>query len=605
MSTAATSRDVELAQYSQLESYLQFSEKGRSSQELAYHIFQNHTDIALSKIESLKQTMTSSSSPLRTQFTPMKLGLIHLATIKRNETILKALLEAGGHDDINRQDDFGWTAMHHAALHSDRKMIEILRAYRPDETIMNKDGGTWLHIWEMAHPPTTSPESQVTHFWDCEKQMVVRKNGADFQRFTGKIFTDRVLTSRKLILANWFGWCPLSYEPVSIDKRINKQYEAFLKQPPILCHTNELSDDRGQPAHFRGSGVCAGVEIAPGQIFCPYEGEELSPEEEARRLDQYGGGDYLFSLIDAQRYCGYGGLINDGFPNCVVIEVHHHSGKMRRLVFMAIEKILPGQPIYWDYRSHPIKLNAHFEPRPRAIEDFVQGRNFTELLAHFSSLSPYGLLDSPHLKEILQCKYLANTQSSCIPLLLAGKISSKDYTRLLKFSDRPENEKNDIKATISQFILIMNSLDPAKAKVIKNWFIEKFQTGNYTIITLCMKAFNTKLKHQEILSNLNDEASIRHEMHKFYLSEIKLLRIMASLNADLKYALEDLPDLSTERKGEKEVKNDQKVVVSSSFRKKICRDFSSNKLIQIIGVLLICKLGEIILNTMNQQIRGA
>ena len=78
---------------------------------------------------------------------------------------------------------------------------------------------------------------------------------------------------------------------------------------------------------------------------------EMTPEQAAD--------DYRFEAVMPNEYAfNHAAMINDGFPNMVVIHVLGEGNKYR-LAAIALDDISKGEALAIDYRTHPVKTNFY------------------------------------------------------------------------------------------------------------------------------------------------------------------------------------------------------------------------------------------------------
>ena len=98
----------------------------------------------LKQIENLKN---NNSCQITSHFTEHRITALHIAVMKGCKEIVSALIEAKA--DINVQDKYGWTPLHHAILVSN-ELVQSLLEKKADGTIKTYVGGTYLEIQQLT-----------------------------------------------------------------------------------------------------------------------------------------------------------------------------------------------------------------------------------------------------------------------------------------------------------------------------------------------------------------------------------------------------------------------------------------------------------------------
>lgn len=136
---------------------------------------------------------------------------------------------------------------------------------------------------------------------------------------------------------------------------------------------------------------------------------------------------YRFGPIESLHYRNFGAMIDDGFPNALPIYLYDVNNLPLRIIFVAIDDIMPGEPICFHYgMRHSVKLGAHVELRQEALISWVGSDT---LDSHISRAKE----DEGALAKL---QYLMQTPTA---LDLAIKAGLLDRNTLRNFFNKPDH----------------------------------------------------------------------------------------------------------------------------------------------------------------------
>ncbi len=338
-----------------------------------------------------------NAETIGTKFTPL-----HFCAISGNLEAAKELLLAGA--DPDRQDCKGWTPLHHAALSSHNEMIRLFMEYRANPSIKNMHGGTYEDILNLIDPPRN-----LSHLrWIDESQNLHPMTEELFLEKTNAHYVSNCKIDRDHLLEQEKGDFSL---PIPLVELIREQEHHA--QRPLLALGHATKDSEGNLLkNSCGLGLFAAEEIASMTILGEYCGQiEKSPKKNP----------YLLRKVNAEPFRNEMAQINDGFPNCVCIDIPNSNGLKARYLMIAARTLRKGEQILWNYGNHKVKSFQYNEIAGSEARIYVRKINSW----HFSLLSMqtrYVYLFENYVEFTNLC-YLLNTPSV---LFKAGFESSRN-----------------------------------------------------------------------------------------------------------------------------------------------------------------------------------
>ncbi|MCB1148859.1 MAG: hypothetical protein KDK48_01730, partial [Chlamydiia bacterium] len=201
-------------------------------------------------------------------------------------------------------------------------------------------------------------------------------------------------------------------------------YRAYLKRPPKL--SIRLGSGPGRHA------VQALEAIPKGAVIVEYLGE-WAPEAVSS---------YRWGPIDGARLRNYGGMVEDGFPNCAAFHLYGVGGAPLRILFVALEEIAAGEMIAIHYgMNHSVKVHYHTEYRLEALTRYFQENSLDSIVRKIKEIrgrSPLALGWKRSLElEALTAKirYLYQTPGALMHLLLQKTLSAEQVFHYYDLAD--------------------------------------------------------------------------------------------------------------------------------------------------------------------------
>lgn len=184
-------------------------------------------------------------------------------------------------------------------------------------------------------------------------------------------------------------------------------YRAFLKNPPKLF----IRLGSGPGRH----SVHAYEKIEKGRVACEYLGEFLP--------DSSSPSSYRWGAIDGLKYRNMSGLIEDGFPNVAAFHLYDVDNLPIRVIFVALEEILPGTMITVNYgMNHSVKLFTHIEYQKQSLKSFFLRNPLNRIVLKIKELRgrtprELGWKRSLELENLVaKLRYLYHTPKALIQL---------------------------------------------------------------------------------------------------------------------------------------------------------------------------------------------
>lgn len=182
-------------------------------------------------------------------------------------------------------------------------------------------------------------------------------------------------TFKLLTGADWLQEMKVEGEPGLFDRALSQEdrdlmhflrplYGAYKKSPPKLY----LNPGAGIGQH----AVHSSEFIPCGSIVTEYLG--------LWNAQNRAGSSYRWGPIDGTSYRNFGPMVEDGFPNLCAFHLLDTEGLPLRIVFVALDDILPDEVLTINYgMSHSVKVHDHIEYR------------YPEMAAFFSENSPLSI----------------------------------------------------------------------------------------------------------------------------------------------------------------------------------------------------------------------
>jgi hypothetical protein len=401
------------------------------------------------KKEVLSLIETASSELLNEQDERTGMSPLHIAASIADIHITKALLNRGA--NLNSQDAVGNTPLHYAAIHVDKKILELLLDLADPSTqaIKNHNGATFEDIQRFLRPKLNSAEIV---FYYKNDQNLIGGDAEQFKTMVNAVFCQEMVVHpialRVGFEVNYPNYRSKAYEEFVDAYR--KKYFEYLKNPPQLYIATMPK------ALGTGYNLWTNQIIKKGDIIIEYLGEQKTRSEMKGCSYEYaidGSGSAL--IIDAAYIRNCAAMINDGFPNCIGVDLKNTAGLSERLVLVASEDIEKGEALFWDYgASYPIKGGDYYTFRTNELENYFSQHTLNQLYQELLGLSHYKTVDE--LCDLLfkssKLEYLLNTPSVLQHLMAKKMIDRKELLDLLQTEKFQQLFRGDERARRSPLI---------------------------------------------------------------------------------------------------------------------------------------------------------
>ena len=353
---------------------------------------------------------------------------LHLSVMMQDLEILNFLLDKV--ENLVPVDRYNWTPLHYAYLTQNKALIQLLED-KQSERNQNQPINIPLPCKEIKEILTYTPlpdHQSVFHYQDPETKEIFRNATASkFKQLTGAVFTNSVIVSPQALLAATHG---LHTDP---DLEKNKQISPLLKESIKNNYPTYLSS---LPKIYLGKdsvdgwGVFALDQITRGSLVVHYAGRLVLDHTSSK---------YLAGDVDGEKEGNLAARVNDGYPNTRAVAIRLNK-IVTTYIFIALRDIAPHEEILADYQfGHSVKMlkgyvNAAQEELIRVLEEeggikWIFNRLRNTEIHKLSSLEE--VLNYEKLHATL--KYLFNTPSVMLNLILEGHISLSDIATLTNF----------------------------------------------------------------------------------------------------------------------------------------------------------------------------
>lgn len=280
--------------------------------------------------------------------TQFQLTPLHMSAIVGDFKTTEYLLSKGVH--THELDARKWTSLHHAALHQNPEMLDLLLKIdatrgNPASPLKNENNGTYDDLRQWAFPQQRREpnieDAIVLNYRDHEGK-IVGGTVSTFQEMTGAQFVSQMHVDPGFFIDEWKDPTEISNTDREISASMEDSYFSFLHTPPLLyLDKTEAS----------GCGVFSAGLIMENTVVIDYLGWAT-----------HGGGNSLYAmkLCDGTKKRNFGPMMNDGFPNCVDMSLCNIKGIPILHAFRAIRPIEQGEQILWNYgQYHPVKIGKY------------------------------------------------------------------------------------------------------------------------------------------------------------------------------------------------------------------------------------------------------
>jgi hypothetical protein len=347
------------------------------------------------------------------------LTALHLATIQGSYDLVREMLQSGL-VDVNAKDRRGWTAMHHAAVKGDREMINLLKSYGGDPTILNHRSGNVADLLNLCSPVKVDENQPLPLVVWKENQEQRPLTFAEFKKIAHAEYLTEYFVDPAWLLKDWEKNTTYTCHPFFRNLNISQRFSEYRKNPPHLILERDPQV---------GLDVKTADKLMKGQGVTEYLGEVVSSTAEIKNLE------YVLESVDGNGKRNLGPIINDGFPNVTSI-TEFNAGMKRHFMFM-LDDAEAGERLCWNYGSgHDVKAKVpHVELRREAILSFFKKHSLSLLAMEIKQALKAEKASTSETLDIYskidKVKYIIDTPTSLLHLLFANVITLKDFEELL------------------------------------------------------------------------------------------------------------------------------------------------------------------------------
>lgn len=358
--------------------------------------------------DSISEKIAKCPDFLKRQFQPYKLSAFHLAVMSDNDAAMETLHNAKA--KINLPDFQKYTPLHHAAMKGNTTAVSRLLTWGANPNSVNSFGGTYADLLRFNKPFRNSSDNEV----DPNNYEV------DAQCWGNDVtFVHENVAKPEHLIKQWS--IPARTTNSIYPKEKLRAYQEFIQNPPPL----EIKQIKPGMC-----GVFAMSDIKRGDVVAEYIGEVIDPSE-------YRNPTYLWEQdskfhIDGATYRSAGAMINEGFPNVFIQDLHQSAkGLLDRYVVIALDDIAKGEQLVTSY-GFGYKFTDFEELRQEAKDKFFKETSWPEIdkvlsniLANFMATSDLDALRKGLSMEF-KVGYILSHPSFLEELAKANQLSWND-----------------------------------------------------------------------------------------------------------------------------------------------------------------------------------
>lgn len=320
-------------------------------------------------------------------------------------------------------DHKGWTPFHHLAVTQNEQMTAVLKTAKGvNEKVLsnlrNCEDGTCADIKEMLNCRISDGDNLFNY--RNAKGEIVAGSQADFNKLTEAKYYDSVFVTPSELIKIWT-------RPVD-DPGMPEALKLFIREKLIEYLERKPNIYMGKEEGPQGWDVYAGEDLEAVQGITIYGGELCANS---------GSTEYLCADVNGKKLRNLGPIINDGFPNCLMVPVNYHG--IAYSFIIASQKIKKGERLLWNYGfSHPVKLDhIHLELNQKGLEKFIETTSLLSIFQNicksdFTKLS--GEACAKKVAEGAKIGYILETPNTLISLLSTNTLPYKDIQNIVKSS---------------------------------------------------------------------------------------------------------------------------------------------------------------------------
>lgn len=284
--------------------------------------------------------------------------------------------------NCEKPDSMGRTPLHYASLvHGESSELfakfakAVLKTDQKVDLFLRGSDAQYLNLDRLLDRTLPKPTDIVFDYRDAQGK-IAQGTAEEFFKMTGAQFSDRVLTTPRVVLMNWL--------ERSAKPEVNDPYKLLEKlRLAFNLHKNNLvkvfiGKDEECPV---GYDIYAGENIDIGTIIRVYSGEEKDA------FTKTVINDYQLSLVDASKLRNLAAIANHGFPNAAVYSLYDFDGFSEFHLMVAIEPIKNGDKIVWNFgvNNNVIKDKDRVEIRKKELQAYLQKNTVESMIKEYDS----------------------------------------------------------------------------------------------------------------------------------------------------------------------------------------------------------------------------
>lgn len=411
------------------------------------------------------ETLNKNHHDWRKPQNPWNLTPLHVAIWRLNHEALQYFLDQKC--DPLAQDALGFLPIHYAEALGDQKCIKTLQAATKVQVV------SYRNLWESLLQKPLVNANQGVFSYEHDNGAIAEGDGNLFTRMTeGASFIPSIFFRNQEALLDM-----LAKELKSAPTSIN-----LIQYDPLIIESLSTEDIplRLKKQGLAGYGVVAATSLEPFVPVVIYAGEAVTLKDHERSAL---AGSYTLAPFEAHQYRNLGGMINDGFPNCMIDSIHHPSG-IAYPVIVPLRTIEEGEELFVDYqREHSVKKLKRIELNlPEAYqflaEKSLRARILDDLLPlmQATGMKQNNLSIEKRLEYfalLTKVNYLICTPTLLVSLLFEGRISLQDLTAIGSLKElRPLFDHNaDLQSALLKMVKVFHTMDQANQK--EGWNVKK------------------------------------------------------------------------------------------------------------------------------------
>lgn len=447
---------------------------------------------------------------------------LHVAVWRLNHEAVHYLLEQKC--DPLAKDALGFLPIHYAEAMGDQKCIAALEAATKVQVV------SYRQLWESLLQKPLANANKSVFSYESDTGSIVEGDGNLFTRMTdGATFTPSIFFRNREALLDM-----ISKELKSSLKRLD-----FFHYDPQIIESLSTEDIplRLKKQGVAGHGVLAAKSLKPFVPVVIYAGEAVTLKDHEKSALS---GSYTLAPFEAHRYRNLGGMINEGFPNCIIDSIHHPSG-IAYPVIVPLRTIEEGEELFLDYqREHSVKKLKRFEFNLPEAYSFLAEKSLRAWILEglFPLMQAVGIQQNSlstekqrqYISLLTKVNYLICTPSLLISLLFEGHITVQDLSTI---GSRKEllplfDNKPELQAALLKMVKVFHTMEQATQK--EGWDVKKEVQVILHELSLHYNAETVSAAHMYFHNQIKTTLPIPAKMPRGIFKNMYLKSFMRAVN---------------------------------------------------------------------------